>query len=303
MTALIETRRFSGALTALITPFRDGELDEPALRDLVEYQIAGGIDGLVPCGTTGESATLTDAEHARVIELVIDQTAGRVPVIAGVGTNATATTVARARHAAHAGADGLLVVVPYYNKPTQAGMIEHFLTVAGATDSPIVLYNVPGRTGVNMTPQTILNLAQHPSVASVKEASGNLDAVSEIVAGAPAGFTVLSGDDSLTLPMMSIGATGVISVASNIVPAAVSRLVAAANEQRWLDARTRHLELFDLFRAMFVENNPTAVKTAASLFGLCAADLRLPLTAMSESGQLDVARAIQRWLPAQVAAA
>lgn len=303
MTALIQTRMFTGAFTALITPFRDGQIDEPALRNLVEFQIASGIDGLVPCGTTGESVTLSEAEHDRVIEIVIQQTAGRVPVIAGVGSNSTAMSITRARHASAAGADGLLVVVPYYNKPTQNGMTAHFQAVAEATSTPIILYNVPGRTGVNMTPQTILSLAHHPNIAGVKEASGSLDAVTEIVASAPAGFSVLSGDDSLTVPVIAVGGHGVISVASNIVPGPVSDMVAAALEGRFTDARSAHLELFDLFRSMFLENNPTAVKTAAGMFGLCSEELRLPLVPLTDANRRDVARAIARWQPASEVAA
>jgi 4-hydroxy-tetrahydrodipicolinate synthase len=258
---------------------------------------------LVPCGTTGESVTLTESEHQRVIEAVIEQTAGRVPVIAGVGSNNTATSIERARHASHAGADGLLVVVPYYNKPTQAGMIAHFMAVAEASETPVALYNVPGRTGVNMTPQTILALADHPNIVSVKEASGSLDAATEILASAPPDFTLLSGDDSLTVPIMAIGGTGVISVASNVIPRDVSDLVAAAMGGRFAEARQMHLRLYDFFRAMFIENNPTAVKTAAALFELCSDELRLPLTEISPSGRQEIARAIAPWLPRRAVAA
>lgn len=303
MTALIPTRMFTGAFTALITPFRDSQIDEPALRNLVEFQIESGIDGLVPCGTTGESVTLSEAEHDRVIEIVIQQTAGRVPVIAGVGSNSTATSILRAQHASAVGADGLLVVVPYYNKPTQNGMTAHFRAIADATNTPIILYNVPGRTGVNMSPQTILDLAHHPNITGVKEASGSLDAVTEIIASAPAGFSVLSGDDSLTVPVISVGGHGVISVASNIVPGPVSDMVAAALDGRFTNARNAHIDLFDLFRSMFLENNPTAVKTAAGMFGLCSDELRLPLTPLTETNRREVARAIARWQPVTEVAA
>lgn len=303
MTSLVSPRRFSGALTALITPFRDGEIDEPALRALVDRQIGGGIHGVVPCGTTGESVTLTDAEHDRVVEIVIEQCAGRVPVIAGVGSNDTRRTIERAHHARHAGADGVLVVVPYYNKPTQAGMRAHFLAVAEAVDLPIVLYNVPGRTGVNLTPDTVLGLASHPNIVAVKEASGNLDAASQIVLDAPDDFSVLSGDDSLTLPVMAIGGHGVVSVVSNIVPREVASLVTSAAVGDFLAARSRHAQLFELCRAMFIENNPTAVKAAAAMLGICGDEVRLPLVPLSGQSRAEVGRALSPWLGAESVAA
>ncbi|MEA2528081.1 MAG: 4-hydroxy-tetrahydrodipicolinate synthase [Thermomicrobiales bacterium] len=289
------TPRFTGAFTALITPFRSGEIDEPALRNVVEFQIRGGIDGLIPCGTTGESVTMTDFEHDRVIEIVVDQTAGRVPVIAGTGTNNTRATIEHTRYARAAGAAGALVVVPYYNKPTQEGMYRHYAAIAEATDLPLVLYNVPGRTGVNMTPETVLRLATIPSIAGIKEASGNLDQVSQIAIEARPDFAVLSGDDSLTLPIMSVGGHGVVSVVSNIVPDAVASLTGACLRGDFAAARTTHQRLFDLCRAMFIENNPTAVKTAAGILGLCSGELRLPLTAMAETNRLQLEAALQLW--------
>lgn len=293
----------TGAFTALVTPFRHGAIDEQALRNLVEFQISSGINGIVPCGTTGESATLSEAEHARLIEIVIEQTAGRVPVVAGVGSNNTAVAIERARHAAHAGADALLVVAPWYNKPTQTGMTAHFTAIADATDLPLVLYNVPGRTGVTITPETVVTLAQHPNIVAIKEASGSLDAVSQIVAETGPDFVVLSGDDSLTLPMISVGARGVISVASNVVPGEVSRLVALGQRGDVVDARQLHHGLFPLFRAMFLENNPTAVKTAMDILGLCSDELRLPLVPLSPGSREAVRQAIARWIRAgQVAA-
>jgi 4-hydroxy-tetrahydrodipicolinate synthase len=294
MVTTITAPSFQGTCTALITPFRDGELDEPALRSLVEFQIAGGIAGLVPCGTTGEATTMTEAERQRVIEIVIEQAAGRVPVIAGTGGNDTRRTIDATRHAHAAGADAALVVVPYYNKPTQAGLYAHYAAIAEATDLPIMLYNVPGRTGINMTADTTLRLAGIPTVAGIKEASGSLDQVSEIITGAPATFVVLSGDDSLTLPMMSLGARGVISVASNLVPAAMSQLATACLRGQYTEARGLHHDLFDLMRAMFIDNNPTAVKTAAALLGLCTDELRLPLTPMERTQRDRVAAAIAR---------
>jgi 4-hydroxy-tetrahydrodipicolinate synthase len=301
-TTATTTLRFTGAYTALITPFRNGELDEPALRNLVEFQIRNGIDGLIPCGTTGESVTMTDFEHDRVIEIVIDQVAGRVPVVAGTGTNNTRATIEHTRYARAAGAAGALVVVPYYNKPTQEGMFRHFAAVAEATDLPLILYNVPGRTGVNMTPETILRLAELPTVAGIKEASGNLDQVSQIAIGARPDFAILSGDDSLTLPIMSVGGHGVVSVVSNIVPDTVAALTAACLRGDFATARAIHHRLFDLCRAMFIENNPTAVKTAAGLLGLCSGELRLPLTAMTEGNRRRVEASLQAWGFSELAA-
>ena len=288
--------RFAGSYTALITPFRNGEIDEPGLRRLVEFQIDGGITGLVPCGTTGEAATMTIAEHNRVVDIVVDQAAGRVPVIAGTGSNDTQCAIEHTIHAARSGADAALVVVPYYNKPTQEGMFRHFAAVSEVTDLPIILYNVPGRTGVNLAPETVLRLADEiPSIAGIKEASGSLDQVSQIAIGAPDGFTILSGDDSLTLPIMSVGGHGVISVVANIVPDAVSELVTLALRGDYAQARRNHHALFDLCRAMFIENNPTAVKTAVQLLGLCSGELRLPLTELSDTSRRRLTDALLDW--------
>jgi 4-hydroxy-tetrahydrodipicolinate synthase len=297
MVQTITAPNFSGTFTALITPFRHDEIDEPALRSLVDMQIANGISGLVPCGTTGEAATMTDSDRDRVISIVIDQANGRVPVIAGTGGNDTRRTVEATQRANELGADAALVVVPYYNKPTAAGLIAHYTAVAEATDLPIILYNVPGRTGINMSAETTLRLAEIPTVAGIKEASGSLDQVSEILGNAPDGFALLSGDDSLTVPMMSLGATGVISVASNIVPAEISRLTNACRLGDFGTAAALHHELFQLMNAMFIENNPTAVKTAAAIMGLCTEELRLPLTAMSATNRERVANAIAAFIP------
>ena len=297
------TPRFAGAYTALVTPFRDGEIDERALRGMIEFQIQGGISGLVPCGPTGEAATMTIEEHNRVVDIVIDQTMDRVPVIAGTGSNDTRCAIDHTVHAARSGATAALVVVPYYNKPTQEGMYRHFAAVAEATDLPIILYNVPGRTGVNLAPETVLRLAEIPTVVGIKEASGSLDQVSQIALGAPSDFTILSGDDSLTLPIMAVGGHGAISVVSNIVPDAVSSLVTHALNGNYSAARSVHQRLFDLCRAMFLENNPTAVKTAASMLGLCTGELRLPLTDLAETNRHKLAAALQEWGFAELAAA
>ena len=283
-----------GTFTALITPFRSGDvtqIDETALRTLVDAQIAGGISGLVPCGTTGETPTLSEAEQDRVIAIVVEQARGRVPVIAGTGGNDTAHVLARTMRARDLGADGALVVAPYYNKPTQEGLYQHFAYLAERVDLPIVLYNVPGRTGVSILPETILRLAQIPGIVAVKEASGSLDACSEIVASAPEEFAVLSGDDSLTLPIISVGGQGVISVASNIVPDAMSALTEAALAGEFARARELHQRLLPLCRAMFLDNNPIAVKTAAGVLGICSGDVRLPLTPMS-AGNLAILESV-----------
>jgi 4-hydroxy-tetrahydrodipicolinate synthase len=285
----------SGCYTALITPFRDGRIDEPALRALVERQIAGGVSGLVPCGTTGEAPALTTAEWERVVATVIEIARGRVPVIAGSGTNGTATSIERTRRAQALGADGALVVTPYYNRPTQEGLYQHFAAIAEATDLPLVLYNVPGRTGVNLLPETVVRLAGLPGIAAIKEASGSLDQASQIVHETSVGFPVLSGDDSLTLPIMGVGGSGVISVVSNIAPEAVSSLTAACLAGDFATARALHLALFDLCRAMFVETNPVPVKAAAALLGYCTPEVRLPLSGLTEAGQRRVERALEAW--------
>ncbi len=290
--------QLTGAFTALITPFRNDEIDERALRELVEFQIDAGIDGLVPCGTTGVSATMTEREHAFVIETVIDQVAGRVPVIAGTGSNSTRITIERTQHARHAGATAALVVVPYYNKPAQEGLIAHYTAIAETTDLPLVLYNVPGRTGITMSGQTTVALSRIPTIAAIKEAAGSLDLATEIVNETREDFVVLSGDDSLTLPMISVGARGVISVLSNILPAQVARLTRLANAGLFTEARHEHLRLFEVMRAMFTGNNPTAVKSAAELLGLCSGDVRLPLTRLTGSQLCTVTHAIAPWMPA-----
>ena len=284
---------FRGAFTALTPLFRHDAVDEPALRRLVDIQIESGIHGLVPCGTTGESVTMTDDDQDRVIGIVIDQTAGRVPVIVGTGTINTRTAIDRTRRARLAGADAALVVVPYYNKPSQEGLHRHYESIASAADLPILLYNVPGRTGVNMTSETIPRRSAVTNPAGLKEASSNLDQVSEIVIAAWPDFAVLSGGNSLTLPIMSVGGHGVMSVVSNIAPTPVAELAAACLRGDIEEARPIHARLFDLCRAMFIESNPTAVKTSANLLGLCADDVRLPLTAVSDGSRRRIVHALQ----------
>jgi 4-hydroxy-tetrahydrodipicolinate synthase len=285
----------SGCYTALITPFRDDQIDEAALRALVRRQIAGGISGLVPCGTTGEAPALSPSEWDRVVSVVVETAGGRVPVLAGTGSNNLVTVIERTRRARALGADGALVVTPYYNRPTQDGLYRHFAAITEAVELPLVLYNVPGRTGVNLLPETVVRLADMPSVVGIKEASGSLDQASQIVREANRDFVVLSGDDSLTLPMMGVGATGVISVVSNIAPQAVSALTAACLAGDFEGGRALHLALFDLCRAMFVETNPTPVKAASALLGYCSPEVRLPLAPLSEAAQRRVESALAEW--------
>ncbi len=279
------TYRFSGSLVAMITPFKEstGELDEDALRRLVEYHVRNGTNGLVPCGTTGESVTLDDDEHNRVIQIAVETAAGRIPIVAGTGTNSTAKSIKYSQHAKELGADGLLVVTPYYNRPTQQGLYLHYEAIAKAVDLPIVVYNVPSRTGTNLLPDTLARLAKLDTVVAVKEAAGSMDQVSQIVSSCPPDFAVLSGDDSLTLPMLALGGAGVVSVVANIAPRAMSDLVAAYRGGDDARARDLHYTLFDLCRAMFLETNPIPVKTAAGLIGLCSPKMRLPMCPLGEA--------------------
>ncbi len=269
---------FTGTYTALITPFtRDGKLDLPRLRELVEFQIGGGVDGLVPVGTTGESPTLDYDEHMRVIAEVIAAARKRVKIIAGTGANSTREALDLTREAIAAGADGTLQVTPYYNKPMPAGLIAHFTAVADL-GLPVVLYNVPGRTSREIPVDVVARLAQHPKIVAIKEAGGNADRVSQILSRCD--LTVLSGDDSLTLPMMALGAKGVISVASNVAPRAVADLVRHALEGRWDEARRQHYQGYRLFTDLFIETNPIPVKTALALMGRAEEVFRLPLAPM-----------------------
>lgn len=274
---------FKGSIVAIVTPFRDDKIDEQKLKELIEFQIKNGTSGIVPCGTTGESATLSFEEHERVIELAIKHAKKRVPVIAGTGSNSTQEAIMLTRHAAKIGADASLQVSPYYNRPTQNGLYEHFKAIAKAVDIPIILYNIASRTGVNIEPETIAKLAcECKNIAGVKEASGSLDQMSRIKALCPKNFALISGDDSLTLPVLSIGGTGVISVVANIVPADVADLVSAFEKGDIKKAQELHYKLLPLIKAMFIETNPICVKTAMGLLGMCEPDLRLPMCAMSE---------------------
>lgn len=273
---------FAGSFVALITPFKDGAVDVAKLEELVEFQIKNGTNGLVACGTTGEAVTMTQDEDRLVIRTVVEVAAKRVPVIAGTGSNDTASAIEYTLAAQRLGADGALLVTPYYNKPTQEGLYRHYQAVAIKTDIPLILYNVPGRTGVNMLPETVARLARLQSVVAVKEASGNMDQVSAIVHACGPDFTVFSGDDSLTLPILALGGHGVISVVANIVPAPLAEMVRAYLRGDVGLARNIHYRLFDLCRAMFLETNPIPVKSAAAIMGLCSSEMRLPLCEMGE---------------------
>jgi 4-hydroxy-tetrahydrodipicolinate synthase len=271
-------RRFTGCGTALVTPFkRDGSLDEAGVSRLARRQVDAGIHFLVPCGTTGECPTLTDAEQVRVVELVVAEAAGKVPVLAGAGGYNTQEVIHAAQRMRAAGADGILSVTPYYNKPTPEGLFQHYRAIADAVDLPIVVYNVPGRTGCNVDPATLVRLATIPNVVAVKEASGNVTQMCEICASVPHDFIVLSGDDALTLPLMAIGGRGIVSVASNEIPAEMSRLVELAERGDFAEARALHQRLFPLMQINFVESNPIPVKSAMASLGLLEEVYRLPM--------------------------
>ena len=276
-------RVFQGSMVAVVTPFKDGRVDEAKVRELVEFHIKNGTDVLVPCGTTGESPTLSHDEHRRVIELAIQTANKRIPVVAGTGSNSTAEAIDLTRFAKNAGADGALVVLPYYNKPTQQGLIAHCRAIADAVDLPLILYNIPGRTGINMLPETLAALADHPNIVGMKEATGNLEQMTHDIVLCGAKLSFLSGDDTLTLPLMAVGGKGVISVVANIVPRDVADLTRAFLSGDWKRARELHLKLFPLCQAMFCETNPIPVKTAMALMGMIGGELRLPLCPMSEA--------------------
>ncbi len=269
-----------GAFTALITPFNNsGALDERGLRANVNFQIEKGIAGVVPCGTTGESATLTHEEHKKVVDTVIDEVDGRVPVIAGTGSNSTSEAIDLTKHALEAGADYCLLISPYYNKPTQRGLLSHFKAVAAEADGKLILYNVPSRTGRNMEAETVIELSRVKNIVGIKEASANLEQIMQIIRGAGNRITVLSGDDMTTYPILAVGGKGVISVASNVVPDLVQQMVADFLAGRMEESRKMHYRLMELFKDLFLETNPGPVKEAMNLLGLAAGPLRLPMVA------------------------
>ncbi len=283
--------KFHGSIVALVTPFKNGKLDEKTLVKLVRRHIEAGTDGIVPVGTTGESPTLSFEEHERVIEVVVEAAHHEVPVIAGTGANSTDEAIYLTKFAKKAGADGALLVTPYYNKPTQEGLYRHYKVIAEKIDIPLVLYNVPGRTGVSLAPETVARLARIPNIVAIKEATGSMDQTSQILSLCD--ITVLSGDDSLTLPLLSIGAKGAISVIANILPEAVAQMVDAYFKGDAMKARELHYQMFPLCRALFIETNPIPVKRAMKLLGYCSDELRLPLCEMREPNEKILIKAMK----------
>jgi len=286
---------FHGSIVAIVTPFVNGAVDEGKLRELVEFQIENGTDAIVPCGTTGESSTLDYVEHDRVIEIVVEQVSKRVPVIAGVGSNSTWEAIKITQHAKELGADGALLVTPYYNKPSQEGLYLHYKAIADAVALPQVLYNVPGRSAVNLLPETVARLAVHPNIVAIKEASGSLKQASEVLALCGENLTVLSGDDFITLPMLACGAKGVISVTANIMPKEVAALVHAFFTGNLEEARRLHQYLLRITDAMFIETNPVPVKAGVSLLGKCRDEVRLPLAPLAEANRAKLTAIMQEY--------
>jgi 4-hydroxy-tetrahydrodipicolinate synthase len=284
---------FPGCLTALVTPFRDGAIDLKALAELVEAQIAAGIQGLVPCGSTGESATMSHEEHLTVVREVIRVARKRVPVIAGTGSNSTSEAIRLTRGAAELGADAALLISPYYNRPTQDGIVQHYAAIAEATSLPLIVYNIPGRTASNITPDTMARLAKLPRVVGVKEAAGSMPQALDILHLCGPDFAVWSGDDVITLPLMAAGAVGVISVTSNVAPATMVELTEALRAGDLVRARRVHARLMPLFRDLFIEVNPIPVKTALAMMGGCTGELRLPLTPMTAANRTTLERTLR----------
>ena len=278
--------RFHGSIVALVTPFRNGAVDEDKLRELVEFHVSNRTDGIVPCGTTGESPTLSHDEHKRVVEVVIEAAQGRIAVIAGTGSNSTSEAIDLTRHAKRAGATGALVVNPYYNKPTQEGLYRHFRAIADTVDIPIIVYNIAGRTAVNVETDTLARLVKDcKNIVGVKEASGSLDQMTQVVLACGPDFAVLSGDDNLTLPLMAVGGVGVISVIANIVPRETAELTHAALNGDWKQARDLHHRLYPLCRAAFFETNPIPIKEAMAMMGMVEPEFRLAMCRMADANR------------------
>jgi 4-hydroxy-tetrahydrodipicolinate synthase len=280
------SQTFQGSFVAMVTPFRNGKVDEAKLRELVEFHITNGTDGLIPCGTTGESPTLSHDEHHRVVELVIEAARGRIRVVAGTGSYSTSDAIEMTKHAERVGAAGALVVNPYYNKPTQEGLYRHFRAVAESVAIPILVYNIQGRTAINVETDTMARLARDvKNIVGVKEASGSLDQMSQVIAACGPDFSVLSGDDNITLPLLAIGGSGVVSVIANIVPRETADLVHAALDGDWKRARDLHFRLFPLARAAFLETNPIPIKEAMAMAGMLEPEFRLPMCRMSDANR------------------
>ncbi len=286
---------FSGAFTAIVTPFKDGKVDEAAYKELIRFNIEGGVSGIVPCGTTGESPTLSHEEHKRVVEIAVKEVAGQVKVIAGSGSNSTEEALELTLHAKRVGADASLLVSPYYNKPTQEGLFRHFSKVAETADMPVVLYNIQGRTAVNIENATVARLSKVPNIVGVKEASGSILQMSEVIRLCGADFDVLSGDDQMTFPLMALGGKGVISVVTNIIPDKMSSLVSNMLAGKVDEARRQHFEIFELCQAMFVETNPVPVKAALALMGKIEMEYRLPLCELSAASMEKLKTVLERY--------
>ncbi len=274
-----------GSMVAIVTPFNKGKVDENALRELINFQIENGTDAIVPCGTTGESATLSYEEHEMVVKTTIEAVDGKIPVIAGTGSNSTSETVMLTKEAEKAGADAALLITPYYNKPTQEGLYQHYKMVAEEVNLSLILYNVPGRTSLNMLPETVARLSEMTNIVGIKEATGSLKQASDVIALCPDDFIVLSGDDFITLPMLSLGGSGGISVTANIAPFDMSSMIDAFEEGNLSEARKLHFKMMPINNAMFIETNPIPVKTALALMGKIKEEMRLPLTSMAEKGR------------------
>ena len=285
-------RNLKGSMVALVTPFRSGKVDEPTLKRLLDFHLKNGTDVIVPCGTTGETSTLSHEEHKGVMSFVIEYVNHRVPVICGAGSNSTLEAVPFLEHAKKKGAEGVLMVTPYYNRPTQEGLFRHYEFLAKKVDIPIVVYNVPGRTGVSIAPETVARLAKIPNIIGIKEASGSLEQASRIISLCD--VAVVSGEDSLTLPLLSVGATGVISVVANVAPKKEHDMVMAYLEGDIEKARKLHYGLFELSKVLFIETNPIPVKTALGLMGMITPELRLPLCEMSSGNQKELVRALKQ---------
>jgi 4-hydroxy-tetrahydrodipicolinate synthase len=285
---------FSGSLVAIVTPFSKGKFDEKAMAELIEFHIAHGTHGIVPCGTTGESATLTAEEHERVVSVTVEVVNKRIPVIAGTGSNSTDEAITFTKHAKTVGADAALLITPYYNKPPQEGLYRHFAAVAKAVDLPQILYNIPGRTSINMLPATVSRLSEIPNIVGIKEGSGSLQQVSDIIQRSHPDFFVLSGDDPLTLPMIALGGKGVITVTANVAPTDMANMVNAALEGNYEKARLLHYKLAPLFEALFLETNPIPVKAALAMMGKMLEEVRLPLTPLASEFRPKLQEALQQ---------
>lgn len=286
---------FHGSLVAIVTPFKKGKVDEKAFGELIDFHLRSGTHGIVPCGTTGESATLSHEEHKRVVEMAVKMAAGRIPVIAGTGSNSTEEAIAFTRHAKAAGAAGALLITPYYNKPTQEGLYQHYKAVSKGVDLPLVLYNIPGRTGVNMLPATVARLMEFDNIIGIKEGTGSLQQISDLVQLCGERLVILSGDDFTALPTMAVGGKGVISVTANIAPADMAQMIEAAGRGDYGRAKKLHDQLYPLHQVMFVETNPIPVKAALALMGKCADEVRLPLWRMSDENLKKLKAALKRY--------